>query len=101
MPHSDEFADLVNSLLIKDPRDRLQGADNVLNHPWFTNTEHDAYIAIDRIANKLEKPVAPPSFFEYSNTGFFSMKIANNKHRESDVNPEQLEKIKTKKLSWD
>ena len=49
VPHSDEFADLVNSLLMKDPRNRLQGADQVLSHPWFVNEALEAYIPIDRI----------------------------------------------------
>ena len=55
VPHSDEFADLVNRLLIKDPRDRLQGADEVLNHPWFTNESlEEAYIDIEKIKQRTE-----------------------------------------------
>ena len=86
VPHSDEFADLVNRLLDKDPVTRLQGAEQVLNHPWFTNENlKEAYIDIERIKNKVEKPVAPESFFEYNNMNLFSIKKTNSNFRESNI----------------
>ena len=55
VPHSDEFADLVNRLLIKDPHYRLKGADEVLNHPWFTNESlEEAYIKVENIKLRIE-----------------------------------------------
>ena len=54
VPHSDEFADLVNRLLKKDPQERLQGAEQVLNHSWFTNESLEAYIDIEKIKLRTE-----------------------------------------------
>ena len=55
VPHSDEFADLVNKLLMKDPRDRPLGADQVLAHPWFTNESlEEAYIKVENIKLRIE-----------------------------------------------
>ena len=93
VPHSDEFADLVNSLLMKDPRARLQGADQVLNHPWFVNEELEAYIPIDRISNRVEKPVVPDSFFEDSNLDLFDLEPTDRKYKESMPGIKDLKRI--------
>ena len=61
IPHTNAFADLVQKLLMKDPRDRLggsdSGADDILAHEWFEDISKE-----DLLSKSLE-PVAPESFF--------------------------------------
>ena len=83
VPHSDELSDLITKLLEKDPDDRLSNANAILNHPWFTNEELDCYIDVEKIYARTEKPVAPDSFFAYSNMELYSLKPTKNKFRES------------------
>ena len=100
VPHSDEFADLVNRLLDKDPRTRLQGADLVLSHPWFTNESLDAYIPINRIEDRIEQPVTPDTFFEKNNIELFNLKKTNSLFMESLISSTNLRKIQSEQTSF-
>ena len=61
IPHTNAFADLVNQLLEKDPRDRLGnagGAEAILAHEWFAD------ISREDLMNKALEPVVPVSFVD-------------------------------------
>ena len=77
IPYSDEFADIVDKLLIKAPSIRLGtvgDAGAILAHPWFTDTNAEHYIDIEKIKNRTEMPVVEEEFFSRNNLKYFNYK---------------------------
>ena len=47
IPHTEAFKDLVDSLLVKNPKDRLGyygGAEEILAHEWFYDIDTEALL---------------------------------------------------------
>ena len=76
-PHTDQFKDLVENLLMKDPEERLGhegGADEILRHEWFSD------IDITQIqARAIETPgFKPPAFSVEASSKYFNLKTGSN-----------------------
>ena len=87
----------MTKLLHKDPDSRLgssDGAEELLAHPWFTNTDTDHYIDIAKVRNRTEQPVVQEDFFERSNLKYFNYKQVTKKKKESFVAPTSIELIR-------
>ena len=68
---SDELMDIVEKLLIKDPKKRLgakNGAKEVLSHPFFNDIDIDAL---------YEKKLKPPFIPDFGDNEEFNKKLFN------------------------
>ena len=75
IPHSADFADLVNKLLSKDPEQRIGtngGATEILDHPWFTDVASQDFIDVQNIVDRSEPTVVSDDFFVRSNMDYFN-----------------------------
>ena len=77
IPHTEAFKDLVSSLLVKNPKNRLGykgGAEEILAHEWFNDIDTEALLMKELPGHEY----LPEDFKEGKNLQYFDVNKRGN-----------------------